>query len=289
MGFIYGNRVNLCGKNHKTGGKQLLEAAFLGTSGSCAFNSGKRARYGTNTSCVAVRVGDDVVVFDAGSGICGLDGLAGFKSEKVSLFLSHYHADHIQGLLFWDAFFDPAKSIDVFGMRAKLGGVKDVVDGYLSEPFHPVGIDDARAVLSFCDLAEGQEVVLSGGGVVRVIGLSHPNGCLGFRLDFEGKSVCYITDVELSDHKDNSLADFCKDTDLLIVDAFFGTQACITGWGHSSASECAGLAKKAGAKRLALFHYRHTDTDDDIDKMEQAAKAEFAGAFASFDGLVITL
>jgi ribonuclease BN (tRNA processing enzyme) len=48
--------------------------------------------------------------------------------------------------------------------------------------------------------------------------------------------------------------------------------------------ECVQLAQQTGAKRLALFHYKHTYTDGDIEAMEKAAQAEFPNAFAPADG-----
>jgi ribonuclease BN (tRNA processing enzyme) len=146
----------------------------------------------------------------------------------------------------------------------------------------------ARAALDFTDAASGAVFLLEGGVCVRAIGMSHPDGALGYRVDYAGKSVCYLTDVALADHKDNQLTDFARGTDLLITDAFFGTGVCIDGWGHSSVYECARFAKDANAKRLALFHYKHTATDGEIDEMETAAKTEFAEAFAPTDGMELS-
>ncbi|MCL2603080.1 MAG: MBL fold metallo-hydrolase [Defluviitaleaceae bacterium] len=270
----------------------IFEITFLGTGGSCGYNNGKRAKYGTNTPCAAVRVGDNprhTLVFDAGNGICGLSALPLYDNETVRLFLTHYHADHIRGLLFWDVFFDAGKRIQITGIRTIHGGVRETLDHYLRGPFYPAGLAAAKADISFSDAACGAAFLLEGGVTVRTVGLSHPDGGLGYRVDFEGKSMCYITDVALDNHRDNTLADFVRGTDLLINDAFFGTGECIKGWGHSSVYECAKLARDANAKRLALYHYKHTYTDDDIDEMEAVAKREFPCAFAPTDGLVISL
>ena len=52
-----------------------FEVTFWGTNGSCAFNGGNRVKYGTNTLCLAVKAGNETLIFDAGSGICGFGGL----------------------------------------------------------------------------------------------------------------------------------------------------------------------------------------------------------------------
>jgi ribonuclease BN (tRNA processing enzyme) len=120
--------------------------------------------------------------------------------------------------------------------------------------------------------------------------LNHPGGCLGYRIDCGGKSVCYLTDVEISRHQDDeALTAFVRNTDLLIMDSFFGAKQCISGWGHSSVDECTRLANQSGAGRLALFHYSHTCTDDDIAAMERTAKDQYEKSFAPEDGYTIMI
>src|SRR5215470_5389555 len=52
-----------------------MKVTFWGTRGSIAAPGPTTTIYGGNTSCVEVRVGDDILIFDAGTGIRGL-GLA---------------------------------------------------------------------------------------------------------------------------------------------------------------------------------------------------------------------
>jgi phosphoribosyl 1,2-cyclic phosphodiesterase len=267
-----------------------FEITFLGTGGSCGYNNGKREKYGTNTPCVAVNVGGHTLVFDAGNGICGLSALPEYNNEKIHLFFTHYHSDHIRGFLFWDMIFNAKKNIHITGMRSERGGVHKTMDGYLTGPYYPAGLNYVKAALTFTD-AEADAVYNLGNGVtVHTVALSHPNGGLGYRVNYNGKSMCYLSDMALENHRDkNSLADFARDADLLITDAFFGVGECIPGWGHSSVRECVQLAKEADAKRLSLFHYKHTATDSDIDEMEAVAKVGFPNAFAPADGFCMTI
>ena len=34
------------------------------------------------------------------------------------------------------------------------------------------------------------------GIVIRTMRLNHPNGCVGYRVNYGGNAVCYITDTE---------------------------------------------------------------------------------------------
>ena len=80
---------------------------FWGVRGSIPTPGPRTRRYGGNTSCVEVRIGDTLLVFDAGTGMreLGVQLLrARPKEMTVHLFLSHPHWDHIQGF----PFFGPA-------------------------------------------------------------------------------------------------------------------------------------------------------------------------------------
>ena len=73
-----------------------------GTRGSTPTVGGRFQRYGGNTSCMSLIAGDDVFIFDAGSGIrdLGLQLMAS-RSRNVHLFITHPHWDHIQGFPFF--------------------------------------------------------------------------------------------------------------------------------------------------------------------------------------------
>ena len=267
-----------------------FEVTFLGTNGSCAYNSGKRTKYGTNTLCVAVKAGDSTLLFDSGSGICGFPGLVDYQNKHISLLFSHYHIDHFSGLLFYAQLFDKDMQFDIFGSGLNEDGFYSIVDHFLSPPLHPVGIDALQAKIDFHTIVAGQEIPLGPHVTVRTYGLSHPGGAIGYRVEYDGKAFCYCTDVELDKHQDDAgFLDFTRDADLLVLDAFFDDGKVIPDWGHSSWRECAEWASRVGAKRLALFHYGFMLTDSEIDAMEEKAQTIFPGAFAAADHMRVVL
>ena len=80
---------------------------FWGVRGSIACPGPKTVRYGGNTPCVEVRCGDNLVIFDGGTGAHAL-GNALLKTGaplEADIFLSHCHLDHIAGLPFFTPFF----------------------------------------------------------------------------------------------------------------------------------------------------------------------------------------
>ena len=267
-----------------------FEITFLGTNGSCSFDNGKRSRIGTNTPCAAVKAGNSTLIFDAGSGICGFGGLTDYQNERINLFFSHCHLDHLNGLLFFPYFFDASKKIDLYGGKCGEVGFSDIIESFLSPPFNPVGLNAFTADVNIHTVELGEDVILSEEVVVKTFGISHPNGELGFRVEYGGKSLCYCSDIELSDHRKNGgLYNFTKGADLLVMDSFFDENEVIKGWGHSSWRESAEWAQLCGAKSLALFHYKFMLTDEDISVMEKKAQAVFPNTFASADRMRVEL
>ena len=267
-----------------------FEVTFLGTNGSCAYNSGSRTKYGTNTPCVAVMAGEETLIFDTGSGVCGFPGLPGYQRERVRIFYSHYHIDHFSGLLFLPHLFDRQKRFDLYGGNGGSVSLDQVVDRFLGRPLHPVGIENFAARLDFHTVMAEQIIPLSGGVTVRTHRLSHPGAALGYRVEYGGKSFCYCTDVELSAHRDDDdLLRFTQNADLLVLDSFFDDGKVEPGWGHSSWRECAQWAKRARVKKMALFHYGFSLHDAEIDAMESKARKIFPNTFAAADRMRVEL
>lgn len=104
-----------------------LSIRFWGVRGSIPSPGPETVRYGGNTSCVELRLGDEVLILDAGSGIRRL-GLALVeelerKALPTTLLISHTHWDHIQGLPFFRPAYLRSSRIRILGApgtRAKL-------------------------------------------------------------------------------------------------------------------------------------------------------------------------
>ena len=82
-----------------------FKVTFWGTRGSLACPGQSTIKYGGNTSCIEIECGDHSLIFDAGTGLRGLGKKiaqkAQNKAQKLDIFLTHTHLDHIVGIPFF--------------------------------------------------------------------------------------------------------------------------------------------------------------------------------------------
>ncbi|MGH7359084.1 MAG: response regulator, partial [Candidatus Rokuibacteriota bacterium] len=123
-----------------------LAVTFWGTRGSIAAPGPATTLYGGNTACVELRSGQDLLVFDAGTGIREL-GLALAKEYRsrpltVHLFISHTHWDHIQGLPFFVPAYSPGTTLHVYGSAGQGRSLEGLLRGQMQTDYFPVALGD---------------------------------------------------------------------------------------------------------------------------------------------------
>ena len=268
---------------------------FWGVRGSVACPGPTTLRYGGNTPCVQVRCGSDTIIFDAGTGIRPLGNtlVQAGSGADFDIFLSHGHIDHVIGLPFFAPLFVKDQVIRVWaGNLQPAGGVRQAVQKLMSFPFFPLELDSLRATLEFHDFRAGDAIHPRPGVTVRTAPLRHPGGATGYRLEYGGRSIAYITDVELGDGAfDPALLALTKDTALIILDTTYTGQELPrhAGWGHSSWQQGIRLAETAGAGRLCLFHHDPDHDDAFMDRVKDAAEAARPGTIVASEGMRVDL
>ena len=277
-----------------------MRITFWGVRGSIPSPGPDTVGIGGNTSCVEVRVGKVILVFDGGTGL-RLLGKQLIKEMPLTahLFFSHVHWDHIQGFPFFDPAFVAGNNIHLYGGNNVSRTLEETLAGQMDHPSFPVHLSQMGAAMTFHDLREGQPLDIEGDdGTIRVtMGAgNHPNGVWAYRVDHGGKSVVYATDTEHYTVVDPNLVRLAQGTDVLIYDAQYtpeeyagtaGTGGPKTGWGHSTYEEAVKLAKLAGAKRLVLYHHDPMQNDAAVREKERRARALFAETVAAYEGLTI--
>jgi phosphoribosyl 1,2-cyclic phosphodiesterase len=269
---------------------------FWGVRGSLPSPGKGTLKTGGNTSCVQVLCGEENVIFDLGTGLRPLGiSLARGGPVRASLFLSHYHWDHIAGLPFFAPAYDRDSELVIHGATRRGRDVRQILSGQMVDPYFPVGLGVLNAHLRFVTLQDGGFAHL-GPVVVRAAELNHPGGALGFRLEHQGRVMVYATDFEHGTAADERLVDLARDADLMVFDAQYTPaeyegdgKGSKRGWGHSTYEMGARLALRAGVKRLALYHHSPERDDRAIEKLAALAKKLHPGAFAAREGQEVAL
>lgn len=268
-----------------------MDVRFWGVRGSIAVSGARYQRAGGNTSCVELRAGGERLILDGGTGLRALgDAIAAETGGAVraTVLFSHVHWDHIQGVPFFAPAFHPASELLLVGATRDGVDLRDALARQMVAPTFPVGLDALRARLAWRAAVAGEPFEV---GPFRITAAesSHPNGVLAWRVEAEGRAVVYATDIEHGGALDPRLVALAEGADLLVHDAQYTDEEYPSrrGWGHSTWAEAVGVAKRAGARRLALFHHDPRRDDDALAVIEDRARSLFAGTFAAREGVAV--
>jgi len=262
---------------------------FWGVRGSIAVSGPEFARYGGNTICIEMRCGKHTLLFDAGSGLRPAGkALRASGVTDFDLFFTHCHYDHIIGLPAFKPIYERGFKVTLWsGHLAGRMTTREMVDEFIRPPWFPVKLDICKANLDDRDFVCGDVLRPREGVVVRTGSLTHPGGCIGYRVEWGGRVVAVITDTEHEPDKlDQAVLGLIADADLVVYDCTYTEEEMerYRGNGHSTWQQCVKLCEAAGARGLALFHHEPSRTDGELDEMEKLAKDRFAGAFVARDG-----
>jgi phosphoribosyl 1,2-cyclic phosphodiesterase len=282
-----------------------MTATFHGVRGSTPCHGSEIVRYGGNTSCVSIDVpGADPILFDLGTGLryFGASHPAGRPFSGTCL-LSHLHWDHIQGVPFFTPLLCAGSNVTVYAPTQSDGRtVESVFAESIKPPLFPIELAMLPGTMRFEDVAD-DEFVLDGGaaGDINVMSrvIPHVGRTLGFRVEWNGRSVAYLSDHQMP-HDGSFIAtqgalDLCRNADLLIHDAQY-TPAEFESkrdWGHCTIDFAVWLAGESNVRNLALFHHDPGHHDERLDELFAAASADGVSrgvdVFGAAEGLTVVI
>ena len=267
---------------------------FWGTRGSNPTPDKDKMIYGGHTSCVSLHTDDNLLlVFDMGTGLKNLGEVLANNPEEprtIHIILSHYHWDHMIGLLSFAPLFIEDFDINFYGKKDVMN-VKEIITYMMNPIFWPVSFDDFKANLNFHTI-EDEKLKISDLINIKTKPHGHPNGALSFRVEINDKVFTYITDCEHPNlHLNEQLISLAQNSDILIHDAHFTTSDLLNhkGWGHSSWEQAVNMAKKTNSKELVLFHHNPLYNDQQLSNIESMAQQAFEKTISAKQGLVIYL
>ena len=253
---------------------------FWGVRGSIPTPGPSTLRYGGNTTCIELRIGSEMIVIDAGSGIRALGGslVREFGAEPISLsvLITHTHWDHIQGFPFFAPAFGKNNRIRVIGPQSEPDGLMGVFEKQMDgSRCFPVTLGMMSAQVSFEHLDKDQGIQFEIGEVkVTSCPTNHPGGCLAYRFETPAGGIAFLSDHETGGDDELRILEFIKDAKILIADAQYDASEMVArkGWGHGCTDDVVSLALRAGTEQLYLFHHDPTHDDAFIDAMVEHAK-----------------
>jgi len=277
-------------KSHKLVEDELL-LRFWGVRGSIPTPGPETAHYGGNTSCVELRLGNEVLILDAGSGIRRLGLLlARERQDKIvetHLLISHTHWDHIQGLPFFLPAYGQRSRIRILGAPGTRERLQTALVRQMDPIQFPIPLESLHGISAIDEFAAPATAL--GNFQVQTIALNHPGGCTGFRITAGGQSIAYLPDhesyrikIQSSDpvvaakaqDAEAELLQFLEGCDLLILDAQYSRAEYVEhiGWGHGCIDDSVTFALRAGVEQLILFHHDPNHDDAEIDAMLAEAR-----------------
>ncbi|MHA1538268.1 MAG: MBL fold metallo-hydrolase [Alphaproteobacteria bacterium] len=266
---------------------------FWGVRGSIPCPGPDYVRYGGNTSCIEIGCGENLLIFDGGTGLRELgEALAGKGPLDADMFFTHTHIDHINGVPFFKPIYDSASRLTISSGHLDSGQtIRQVLDKLMAAPIFPIPIEFFGSKVEFSDFACGAKLTPRPGIEVRTAHLNHPNQATGYRVEYGGKSICYVTDTEhRPEALDANILGLIEGTDIFIYDATYTDDEYpdYKGWGHSTWQEGMRLANKAEVGTYVIFHHDPGHKDDFMDQVAEEAERARPGTLVAREGMVLT-
>jgi phosphoribosyl 1,2-cyclic phosphodiesterase len=284
----------------------MLSVNFWGVRGSIPCPGRATVEYGGNTACLEIRAGERLVIVDLGTGIKPLgdmlmEGNLTNHPIDTDIFITHTHWDHIMGFPMFAPLFVPSTRLRIRGpVSYEDETLEAIIGAQLSYRYWPVRQSELAARIEYEVL---KETILDLGDGLSVMTkyLNHPILCLGYRFEYQGKSIVTAYDHEpfrnlfptesadpgynedaamegelAAKEENEKLFRFFHNADVLIHDSQYTAAEFEKhlGWGHSSFEYCIDTAEKTGVKKLIFFHHDPSRTDEELARLEEHYKAQ---------------
>ena len=245
------------------------------------------------TTCAILSLPEALFIFDAGTGIARLleDRFRPeLEAERpVHLFLSHYHLDHIIGLMYLPGLFK-GRTVHLHPPASGITGCDplETVSAIIRKPFNPYALEDMPVEVLVEPLEEGESAVE--GLKVAARRQIHADPSVGFRIE---DALVFATDTAA----DPGTAGFAAGAGTLVHEAWIdgaeeedpatehiAREAYVA---HTSARQAAQLAAEAGAGQLVLSHLNPLRSDSYHEAMLASAVKIFPQTRILEDGETI--
>lgn len=228
--------------------------------------------FGGNTSCVEVSTARQTILIDAGSGIRGL-GLELSQPREVHIFMTHFHWDHLIGLMFFQPIFVPGNTIHFYAVQPEL---EQIIRTLFKKPYFPVNYESLGSKLAYHQL-EPRKIFEIGDLQLTPYELDHPDPCWGYRIHHQNKVFSYCVDTECLRTTEAELGPdlpLYQGVDVMAFDAQYtiAEAAQRVNWGHAAAPIGLDLAMRENIKNVYFVHHDPNASDEAIAEAENQTR-----------------
>lgn len=271
--------------------EERLSVRFWGVRGSLPSPGPETVRYGGETTCLEIRLGERRIIVDCGSGARRLGkSILAEGPSRLDLLFTHSHMDHICGLPFFLPAYDPAFHVRLWAGHVPSAEIhRDIIERLMSPPIFPVPTAALQAC-AFRAFQGGETFELEPGLAVESCRLNHPGGATGYGFSHAGRRICVITDHEHGDPEiDAAVQRFVAGADVMVYDAMYTDEEYPkrVGWGHSTWQKAVELAERADVAVPVIMHHDPSRSDDALDSIQAAMTARLPLALVAREGLEI--
>ncbi len=229
------------------------------------------------TACVYLRDGADVLLLDAGTGMRRLaterELLEGV--ERLSIALTHFHLDHIAGLVALPALSRVGRR-DVWapGGAVARSTAEELLQRLLGPPFLAANAGDVSGKMLTAIHELDGDIEIGPFTIETRVQPLHNGPTLALKVNGD---LAYCTDTAYDE--ENSA--FAGGARVLLHEAYHAADETADTI-HSAAGEAARVAAAAGVERLVLVHINPLLADED--ELQRFARARFAASEVGRDG-----
>jgi phosphoribosyl 1,2-cyclic phosphodiesterase len=257
-----------------------------------------RGSYGGNTTCLEVQTPDALLILDCGSGFRELgialaarwQGKPPGPQRTAHVLVSHPHIDHIYATPYFIPYYDPNNRFSIYGSPDTIHNLGVLFDpsSEMSRRYFPPTYDQMKALEEFHPIQPGSTFAIASTRICTYA-LTHPGGCLAFRLENAGRVFVFATDHEQMEVPDRGLVEFARGADFFYTEGQYTRgeyEGCDKlgdcpalprrGWGHSTLEACVCTAVAAEVRELHLGHRDPARSDRDMARLETFLRERLA-------------